>query len=279
MRAGPLSSSKVIDLLNGYFVPVYVVNEDYSKRGPAPPEEKAERDRIFKEGHAAKLSVGSVHVYVLRPDGHILDSMHVAKAARTTNLVAMLQKAIDTLGIQHGSPAVTPCAQAVAPEVSEGSLTVHLVARSLDGKGAWSEFPVENWIVLTREDQQKMCIAPLPRTGDTWPVDAALAEKIQTHFYPATENNDVSKNRFIEQRLVATVVDRNGDRARIRVNGNLKMQHSFYHKDDGKFVEAEFIGFAQHDHSTGKIGSLKLTTRDARYNGGKFAVAVHSLKP
>jgi len=57
------------------------------------------------------------------------------------------------------------------------------------------------------------------------------------------------------------------------------MAHSFYHKDDGKFVEAEFIGFVQHDPSTGKISSLQLTTRDARYNGGKFAVAVHSLKP
>jgi hypothetical protein len=82
MRAGPLSNTKVIELLNGYFVPVYAVNEDYATKGSAPLEEKAERDRIFQEGHALKLSVGSVHVYVLRPDGRLLDSMHVATATR-----------------------------------------------------------------------------------------------------------------------------------------------------------------------------------------------------
>ena len=277
MRAGPLSSRKVIDLLNGYFVPVYVVNEDYSKRGPAPAEEKTERDRIFKEGHAAKLSVGSVHVYVLRPDGHILDSMHVAKAAKTSNLVGMLQKAIDTLGTQRGSPAVIPCAQAPPPDASDGSLPVHLVARSLDGKGAWSEFPVENWIVLTREEQQKIFRAALPKTGDSWPVDAALAEKILTHFYPATENNDVSKNRFFEQRLAATVVDGNAQRVRIRLDGNLKMQHSFYHKDDGKIVEASITGFADLNLSARSITSLRMVTQKASYGGGQFAVAVNSV--
>jgi hypothetical protein len=31
MRAGPLSNSEVIALLNSSFVPVYAVNEDYSR--------------------------------------------------------------------------------------------------------------------------------------------------------------------------------------------------------------------------------------------------------
>ena len=55
------------------------------------------------------------------------------------------------------------------------------------------------------------------------------------------------------------------------------MEHSFYHKDDGKRVEAEFIGFADYDVVTRKIVRLDLTTRDASYNGGKFAVAVRSI--
>src|SRR5580765_7646930 len=97
MRAGPLSNTKVISLLNSYFVPVYTANEDYSAKGSAPPEEKAERNRIFQEGYTAKWSVGTVHVYLLNPEGHLMDSMHVAEAAKATSLIAMLEKAISAL--------------------------------------------------------------------------------------------------------------------------------------------------------------------------------------
>src|SRR5215510_2352212 len=94
MRAGPLSNSRIIALLNSSFVPVYVVNEDYSRKGSAPAEEKTELDRVFKEGYAQKSSVGSVHVYVLRPDGQFFDSMHVAQAANSEKLLALLNKAV-----------------------------------------------------------------------------------------------------------------------------------------------------------------------------------------
>ena len=52
MRAGPLSSPRVIDLLNARFVPVFAVNEDYRKGGSAPDEEKALYDRVYREALA-----------------------------------------------------------------------------------------------------------------------------------------------------------------------------------------------------------------------------------
>jgi len=97
MRAGPLSNSKIIALLNRSFVPVYAVNEDYAPKGPAPAEEKAERERIFKEGYEHHWSVGTVHVYVLRPDGHLFGTLHVAEAAHGENLLALLEKAVGEL--------------------------------------------------------------------------------------------------------------------------------------------------------------------------------------
>src|SRR4029079_11840911 len=97
MRAGPLSNTNIIGLLNAYFVPVYVVNEDYSRTGTAPREEKTELQAIFKAGHEAKKSVGSVHVYILKPNGEFLDSLHVAEAAKTKTLEAALQKAVHDL--------------------------------------------------------------------------------------------------------------------------------------------------------------------------------------
>ena len=82
MRTGPFSSEKVVALLNAYFVPVYVSNEDFRGDGPAPPEERKELQRIFAEGYKAKLSVGTVHAYVLSPAGGTVDSLHVATAAK-----------------------------------------------------------------------------------------------------------------------------------------------------------------------------------------------------
>jgi hypothetical protein len=263
MRAGPLSNTNIIGLLNQYFVPVYVVNEDYARKGPAPAEEKTELQRIFKAGHAAKKSVGSVHVYILNPEGKLIDSMHVAEAAKPKVLTAMLQKTVDELKLRPSPPVAKVQPQSAPPVCGEGSLLLHLVSRSVDGRGAWTDFPVENWIVLTA-DEQKALMAEQP--------DAAVLKKILTHFYPATENNDVSKNRFED---LSATTKRVGSRAQL--NGSFKMAHSFYHKEDGKAVEADFIGFADYDAAAGRIARLQLTTRDARYNGGKFAVAVRSV--
>ena len=63
------SSPEVVTILNRSFVPVYLSNEDYAEDGPAPQAER-ERDRILREAAARGLSTGTVHVYVLDPDGH-----------------------------------------------------------------------------------------------------------------------------------------------------------------------------------------------------------------
>ena len=60
----------MINLINRYFVPVYVSNEDFRAGGHASAEERAEKDRIYREALAAKLSTGTVHVYIVAPDGH-----------------------------------------------------------------------------------------------------------------------------------------------------------------------------------------------------------------
>src|SRR5262245_61257737 len=242
MRAGPLSNNKVISLLNSCFVSVYSVNEDYSATGSAPKEEKAERHRIFQEGYAAQCSVGTVHVYLLAPDGHLLDTMHVAQAAKSENLIAMLEKTIGALKTKPGQPVVAPVPQSRSPPCDQGCLVLHLVARSLDGRGAWSDFPVENWIVLSKAEQQELTVTGEMKPGRSWTIVPSLAEKLLTHFYPATENNDVSKNRLIKQSLQATILSVNQDRVRTRIDGHLKMQHSFYHTDDGKEVDATLVG-------------------------------------
>src|SRR2546426_838976 len=68
MRAGPLSERRVIDLLNRNFVCVYTATEDYVGEGKAPVDERGELQRIRQEGRAKKLSVGTVHAFVLTPE-------------------------------------------------------------------------------------------------------------------------------------------------------------------------------------------------------------------
>src|ERR1051326_6255852 len=126
MRAGPLSSSNVIELLNRSFVPVYTVNEEFTPKGSAPALEKAERERIFKEGYQRHWSVGTVHVYVLRPDGHLFGTLHVAEAARPGKLLQLLEKAVAELKPTSGPPLVTPAPQSRPPICEKDSLTLHL---------------------------------------------------------------------------------------------------------------------------------------------------------
>ena len=279
MRAGPLSNKKVIDLLNAYFVPVYTVNEEYGRLGLAPREEKEVRERIFKAGHAAKKSVGTVHVYVLKPSGDFLDSMHVAEAAKSKKLIEMLERSISELRIAAGTPVVKPEPQSQQPACEEGSLTLHLTARSLDGKGAWSDFPVENWIVFSPAEQRELLgRRDRVKAGEAWTIPAELSRKLLTHFYPATENNDVSKNKFLEQQLDATVVSANGAGARARVTGSFRMEHSFYHKPDGKISEGTVVGYIDFAPKSATIESVQLVTDKASYGGGTFAIAVRSVR-
>jgi hypothetical protein len=103
-----------------------------------------------------------------------------------------------------------------------------------------------------------------------------------THFYPETENNDVTKNRIDEISLKGTMVSLAEGLARVRLDGRLKMKHPFYHKADDKFVEATLVGFLDidfRDIEPGKqsVKSFRLVTDKATYGKRTFAVAVKSV--
>src|SRR5947209_3959669 len=154
MRAGPLSDDKVIDTLNRYFVPVFTSNEDYEKDGPASPVERKERDRILEECRKNGTSTGTVHVYLLAPDGHAIDSAHVASVTQAGKLQALLDRCLVRLGTEPGEPLVKPRDLSVAPPAPQGSLVLHLVSRGQDTGpqgGSWREFPAENWVVLSHD--------------------------------------------------------------------------------------------------------------------------------
>src|SRR6516164_8248888 len=125
MRASSLSNAKVIDLLNHYFVPVHADGVYYKQNEAVPPDEKAAYQRVFQEFHRAnqendktgkpRLSVGSVHAYVLTADGKPVDSLHVGEA-KPDRVAAMLERAVQTLKVSAGNAVVSPTPQSVAPK-------------------------------------------------------------------------------------------------------------------------------------------------------------------
>lgn len=276
MRAGPLSSPEVVATLNRSFVPVYLSNEDYAEGGPAPRAERRERDRILRESAAQGLSTGTVHVYILDPEGHAVDSAHVAEGAKLDVLRRLLDRNVARFRPEPGPPVVVPRPQAPPPDHEPGGLTLHLVARSLDGRGAWGGVIPEDWFTLAA-GEAKGLTAEAPAVGAAWDLPPALAARLLERFYPATENNDLGKNRIERAEVRAEVVSVEGGVARVRLVGDLRMGHPFYHKEDGKVVEAKALGFVEFDARSREVRSLLMVTESATYNGGTFGVTLRSV--
>jgi hypothetical protein len=274
MRTGPFSSLEVIDRLNAYFVPVYTVNEDHAEKGPAPQQEKTAVNRIYREALAKKFSAGSVHVYVASPKGDVIGTRHVADAANTKALVAFLDEITASLGTAKGETIVAPKPQSAPPKCQDCGLMLHLVARPLKGGGSWPG-TAEDWIAYNKDELKKL-LPPNATVGQTHDPDAVLAHRLLTHVYPVTENNDTGKNDIKEHLIRFTVVSNSGGTARARIDARVVMRHDFYHRPDGKTVDARLIGYVDWSPADATVKTLRLVTEKATYGGGTFAVAIRA---
>jgi hypothetical protein len=152
------------------------------------------------------------------------------------------------------------------------------VARYLERKGAelvptessggdWTAFAGEDWITLPQSQWLKLLPPAGAKPGDSWEINRAVANEIALRLYPPTENNDLAKNRIDALSLKATVLSVDGARVRARLDGSFKMQHAFYHKEDGRFVEGSLVGILETEPGKKRVRSLKLVTDGAVYHG------------
>jgi hypothetical protein len=282
MRAGPLSNDKVIETLNRYFVPVFISNEDYEKNGPASPAERKERERIFAECVKNGTSVGTVHVYLLAPNGHAIDSAHVASVTNTPKLQALLDRCIQQLGTRGGEPLVKPKALSVAPAAPDGGLVLHLVSRGQDTGpqgGSWREFPAENWVVLSAGDAARFLPASDVSTGSAFGVDSQAAARLLQYFYPQSEDpTDSPWTKIDRQSLNATVVKIDHGVATARLEGEVQLQRNFYPgKLSPEHMRATLLGFVTWDVQSRRIHSFQLVTDEATCDKEHYAVAVTTV--
>ena len=239
------------------------------------------------------MSAGTVHVYLLDPGGRPVGSQHVAVASKVEELTALLERTIDRLKVPAGKTVVPPASQSAAPKADAGALVLHLVARNVvRAKGAdvprkavlgttrsgnWGAYPVEDWVILGKAEWSRLVPKGPFAPGMVWDLDREVAAKVLRHFYPSTENNDVARNRIDRQELKATVVSVKDGVVRARLDGKLRMKHTFYHRDDDNFVEARLLGFLDIDAGTGGIVNWQLITTDATYGRMRFGVAVRTV--
>lgn len=290
MRAVSLSNPKVIELLNSRYVPAYLSNEDLREQGPAPPTDKAEMRRIYKEALDAGMSAGSVHAYVVAPDGKVVDSMHTVGVSKPAELIPMLERNARKLGVRPGAALVKP-APPQPPACLPSATRLHLTARWLERKGDdfalvhdaggnWSALPSVEWIDLTEAESKALLPVNRPAVGSEWTVSSPLAKKILVHFYPPTENWEITTNVIEAILLTGRVESISGGFATARLNGRLRMRHPFYHKPDDKVVNATIAGIVEFSLSGRRVRSLRLVTDEATYGGQAgvpFGVVVRSI--
>jgi len=305
MRAGPLANPKVIELLNAYFVPVFTSNDFISGDPSQSEQEKKERERVYHAFLEAKMSAGSVHVYVLSPALKPLGSLHVAhavekdKSSGKDETQLLLEKTIHDLNVAKGEPLVKPRPQSEPPNAPPDAITLHVVARKLaeKGNGSWNEFPAEDWIVLPAEQWKKLVpskSAENLRLGDSWNVGNEASTPILTRFFPQTECCTAKdsellspegkyKHRLEEQSLRATVVAVDSymmtDKVTIRLDGRSKVVHQFYpnHQHPPTVSTAKVVGYIVYNSTQKKIESLRIVSDDGRFETISMGVAVRSV--
>lgn len=270
LRAGPLSDAQNIGIINSRFVPVYVNTEDSSN---------TDHQRIYREALKAKLSAGSERIYFLKPDGAVVDSLHICHVT-----TASLLEALEKHGLAAGPTLVPPAAQSFPPA---GDRALHLTARYLDKEGkpfwpvktySYHAFPAEDWIPLTSADEAALVPDPKAPPGAAWYVDMAVAARLLSRLYPLTGNYGPSdRNRIDDAALSAKVLAGRRDIAWIRLDGRVRLGHSFFSDKDERPVEAAVVGYLEYDRKEKRVRALRLVTEQAVYGKEKFGVAIRSV--
>jgi hypothetical protein len=265
----------VIELLNACFVCVYVSNDHIPGDEGVAAKEKAERQRIYAEFSNSKFGSGTVSPYLLTSDAKMLNRLDLTPACKGDNLLRWLEKTVADLKLTRGKPVVKPAPQAAAPTAPEDALRLHLTARKLTPRHSWNEFPSEDWIILTREQQAKLMPPPDARAGTAWDVDRNVCGHILTHFFPQTESCTSSeayllsekgpyRHKLTQAALKAMVVSVKDGVVRARLDGALELNHAFYpnHADYELTIRGGVVGYVDYHLGKKKVTALRLVTTD-----------------
>jgi hypothetical protein len=241
-------------------------------------KENKEITRIYHEALKAKLSAGSERIYLLQPDGRVVDSLHICHVT-TASLVESLKK----LARGSGPTLVPPVGQSAPPP---GLKALHLTSRYLDKDGqplkydsraSYHAFPAEDWFALSPAEESALVPDSAAQPGASWFVDMAVAAGLLSRLYPLTGNYGSSdRNRIEEAGLSARVIAGRRTTAWIRLDGRVRLGHTFFPDKDERPIQAMVSGYLEYDRKEKKVRVLRLVTDQAVYGKEKFGVAIRS---
>jgi len=264
-------------------VPVTSRNEEADGAGSAPPAEKKERHRIYSEFFEKKLGIGDVHVYIVAPDKSAVASLAVVPAQDPAQLIPFLQGVVAKLHVQGGAPAIKPHPTSRPPaNTPSDSLVLHLVSRALAG-GSWHEFPSENWIVLSAPEWNQLMPAGIVKVKQQWTAPKPVATKLAEWVYPQNEEKTgANRSRVEEADLRLTAVAVQGTLVRARIDGKIRLWHSFYPGGENAqnatdFAVSEVTGYMDFDMAQHRIQRLRIVTNKGAYRDTPFAASLISM--
>ena len=92
--------------------------------------------------------------------------------------------------------------------------------------------------------------------------------------YPKAAADAKKKFRISLPPLQVISVD--GEVARVRLEGLLRMEHTFFHQGKASRIEAPLVGYLDYDRGGRRIASWWLVTDGATYDGRPLGVVVRS---
>ncbi|HLF94299.1 MAG TPA: hypothetical protein VJB14_12625, partial [Planctomycetota bacterium] len=157
---------------------------------------------------------------------------------------------------------------------------LHVTARYLDKdgkvdlkKGNYHEFPAEEWLVLSREEAERL----VPPDRAPVEVDPALATKLLSRLYPLTGNfSGPATNTIAEGSLTARIVAVGKGALWVRLDGRVTMDHPFFPDRDPRRIESTFTGYVTVDAATRAVRSVRIATERGTYGKESFGVAIRS---
>jgi hypothetical protein len=263
----------VINTINSAFIPVYIATEDYGEGSSGTsPEEKAARSKMLKEAWREKTDrlfmTSDAACFVIDPKTEqCVHAIRLPDLLDSQKVLDMLNGVIQEFHVVKGNTVIAPKPQVGAEEpIKEGEIELHLLNRYIPPGGTWKQLPAEDWIVLARDEWQKLLPPGDAKVGLTYSVDKEVSDKILLNFYPPSSNRVPETNRIDSPAMKATVVSVKNGVARVRLDNQLKMKHHFLPaKDDSKFVEATVVGFADVDLTARQIKDVQMVTEKATY--------------
>ena len=231
--------------------------------------------QVFDEAADQKLSVGTVHVYILSPDGKVADSQSVKQAQFAAPHLEFLNRQIARFAVTPGQAIGPPTPQVRPPKVAPDQLLLKGVTRTQPGSRHWIGV-AEDWLTLDRPDVESLLPSSNQRIGDSWQVPGDVAEKILTHVYPPTGQFDPTTHTFQDVVLTCEIIDQSEGSFVVELFGKMTMNHDLLRPDEHR-VRATVVGYFRIAPGAQRPTTFRLSTFEAEFAGGPFETVFYDV--